>query len=716
MGLTRGAVGRGALDRGIPDAAQRRDTATVALAGNPNVGKSTIFNALTGMNQHTGNWSGKTVSNAAGICKTRARSYTLVDIPGTYSLYARSAEEEVARNFICFGHPDAVIVVCDATCLERGLGLVLQTLEVTPHVLVCVNMMDEAKSKGIDIDLAKLSALLGVPAVGTAARRKKSLAALTDALDDMVGHAAAPPAAQLCYDDAVERATETLLPALASFSDKLSPRWLALRLLDPDTSMLHEINLACGKNLLTDAVAAEALDNARRILQAGNLAGERLKDAIVSTVVRRAAEIAAAVTQSKRDGYPARDRKLDAVLTGRRFGYPAMLLLLLFVFWLTISGANLPSAWLSAAFSFLECKLSALLLYLQAPNWLHDLLVLGIFRVLSSVVAVMLPPMAIFFPLFTILEDSGYLPRIAYNLDRPFKRCGACGKQALTMCMGFGCNAAGVVGCRIIDSPRERLIAVLTNSFVPCNGRFPAMISLICIFFVGISGGVFASFASALLLTAVILLGVGMTLFASRLLSKTLLRGVPSSFALELPPYRRPQIGKVIVRSVFDRTLFVLGRAAAVAAPAGALLWLLANVTVGDASLLAHIAACLDPLGRLLGMDGVILTAFILGFPANEIVIPIAVMAYTVGGALTDVGDLTAMREILTANGWTPLTAVCTILFSLMHWPCSTTVMTIHKETGSLRHTLAAVLLPTLAGAVVCFLVATVARLIFLFP
>lgn len=711
MGLTRGAVGRGALDRGIPDAAQRRDTATVALAGNPNVGKSTIFNALTGMNQHTGNWSGKTVSNAAGICRTRARSYTLVDIPGTYSLYARSAEEEVARNFICFGHPDAVIVVCDATCLERGLGLVLQTLEVTPHVLVCVNMMDEAKSKGIDIDLAKLSALLGVPAVGTAARKKKSLATLTDALDGMVGHATATPAVQLRYDDAIERAADTLLLALAPFSDKLSPRWLALRLLDPDASMLHEINLACGKNLLTDAEVTEALDEAKSILQAGNLAGERLKDAIVSTVVRRAAEIAAAVTQNKRGGYPARDRRLDAILTGRRFGYPAMLLLLLFVFWLTISGANLPSAWLSAAFSFLECKLSALLLYLHAPNWLHDLLVLGIFRVLSSVVAVMLPPMAIFFPLFTILEDSGYLPRIAYNLDRPFKRCGACGKQALTMCMGFGCNAAGVVGCRIIDSPRERLIAVLTNSFVPCNGRFPAMISLICIFFVGISGGIFASFASALLLTAVILLGVGMTLFASRLLSKTLLRGVPSSFTLELPPYRRPQIGKVIVRSVFDRTLFVLGRAAAVAAPAGALLWLLANVTVGDASLLAHIAAFLDPLGRLLGMDGVILTAFILGFPANEIVIPIAVMAYTMGGTLTDVGDLAAIREILTANGWTPLTAVCTILFSLMHWPCSTTVMTIRKETGSLRHTLAAVLLPTLVGAAVCFLVATAARL-----
>ena len=319
--------------------------------------------------------------------------------------------------------------------------------------------------------------------------------------------------------------------------------------------------------------------------------------------------------------------------------------------------------------------------------------------------------MAIFFPLFTLLEDLGYLPRVAFNLDKYFKKACTCGKQALTMAMGFGCNAAGVVGCRIIDSPRERLIATITNSFVPCNGRFPTLIAIITMFFIGASAGFGTSLLSAVLLTAVILLGILMTLLVSRLLSKTILKGVPSSFTLELPPYRRPQIGKVIVRSIFDRTLFVLGRAVAVAAPAGLLIWIMANVMVGDMSLLAHCSAFLDPFARLLGMDGVILMAFILGFPANEVVFPIIIMAYMAGGTLTDMGNLSEMHTLLTANGWTPVTAVCTMLFSLMHWPCSTTCMTIHKETASLKWTAASFLIPTAAGMLLCFLVSSVAKL-----
>ena len=342
---------------------------------------------------------------------------------------------------------------------------------------------------------------------------------------------------------------------------------------------------------------------------------------------------------------------------------------------------------------------------------LHGLLILGVFRVLAWVVSVMLPPMAIFFPLFTLLEDSGYLPRIAYNLDKPFKSCHACGKQALTMCMGFGCNAAGIVGCRIIDSPRERIIAMITNNFVPCNGRFPTLIAIISMFFLGVSGGAFESLLSALLLTMFIVLGVFMTFAVSKALSMTVLKGMPSSFTLELPPYRRPQIGKVIVRSIFDRTLFVLGRAIVVAAPAGLLIWIMANVQVGGITLLAHCSGFLDPFAHMLGMDGVILMAFILGLPANEIVIPIIIMAYMAQGSILDFESLTQLKELLVNNGWTWITAVSTMLFSLMHWPCTTTLLTIRKESGSLKWTIMSFLIPTVCGIVICFAFNCVAQM-----
>ena len=382
------------------------------------------------------------------------------------------------------------------------------------------------------------------------------------------------------------------------------------------------------------------------------------------------------------------------------------------MFWLTIQGANYPSQLLSDGLFWLQDRLTDLFTYWNAPEWLHGALVLGVYRVLAWVVSVMLPPMAIFFPIFTLLEDFGYLPRVAFVLDHAFQKARACGKQALTMAMGFGCNAAGVVGCRIIDSPRERLIAMLTNSFVPCNGRFPTLIAIITMFFVGTGGGPGRALLSALLLTGVIVLGVLLTFQVSRLLSATVLKGVPSSFTLELPPYRRPRVGQVIVRSVLDRTLFVLGRAVMIAAPAGLLIWVLANVQVGSVSILAHCTGFLDPLGQALGMDGVILAAFILGFPANEIVIPIMLMAYLATGSLTGYESLDALRTLLTNQGWTWLTAVCTMLFSLVHWPCSTTCMTIRKESGSWKWTLLGFALPTAVGMALCFLVATTARLL----
>ena len=386
---------------------------------------------------------------------------------------------------------------------------------------------------------------------------------------------------------------------------------------------------------------------------------------------------------------------------GRRTAYPIMLVLLFFILWLTVEGANYPSAWLGALFGRAESGLLGLMEAWGAPAWLTGVLVEGVWRTLGRVVSVMLPPMLIFFPLFTLMEDAGYLPRIAYNLDRPFRACRACGKQALCMCMGFGCNAVGVVGCRIIDSRRERLLAVLTNSFVPCNGRFPTLIALIVIFFAGNGGGA----VSALLVLGLILVAVAVSFGVTWLLSHTLLRGMPSAFTLEMPPFRRPRVGRVLVSAVVDRTLFVLGRAAAVAAPAGLVIWGMANVTVGEMSLLGWGAAALEPLGRLMGMDGAILLAFILGLPANEIVLPIVLMIYTAGGSLGEVGSSAALGEILVANGWDGGRAACVLIFTLFHWPCSTTLLTVKRDTGSAALAALAALLPTAVGVLLCIVV-----------
>lgn len=416
---------------------------------------------------------------------------------------------------------------------------------------------------------------------------------------------------------------------------------------------------------------------ANEVIDRFGLTHEMIRDKAAIAAVMRAEDIfKKCVTTSAK--HSAADRKLDRIFTGRA-GIFAMLLLLAAVLWLTVYGANYPSNLLFSAFDALGAKLRQLLYLINAPDILTSALIDGVYRVLTWVVAVMLPPMAIFFPLFTLLEDSGYLPRVAFNLDHRFKKSGACGKQALTMCMGFGCNAAGVTGCRIIDSPRERLMAAATNGFVPCNGRFPTLISLISLFIVGALPAPFDSFAGAALLTALIVLSVFATFAACSLLSKTILRGVPSSFTLELPPYRRPQIGKVIVRSVFDRTLFVLGRAAAVAAPAGLIIWISANIKINGTSIFSYCSDFLDPLARIFGMDGVILTAFILGFPANETVVPIMLMGYLADSGISQT-DGAALHTLLTANGWDIKTAICVIIFMLFHWPCSTTLITVKKR------------------------------------
>ena len=694
------------------DGNENKNQFSVALAGNPNVGKSTLFNSLTGSSQHTGNWAGVTVSCFKGSCSSKKYNYVFADLPGTYSLMAHSAEEALARDGICFGNCDAAVVICDSTCLERNLNLVLQILETGIPAMVCVNFMDEAAKKNIRVDLPALSRELSAPVAGTTARKKRSLEHFLDRLDETVDHPDTEPF-HISYDAAVEQAISMLLPFTEPLSSRLSPRWLALRLLENDPGLLRSLNTFLGRDLSEDDALCQAVRQARSHLDQAGIFEDDLKDRIVSGIVNTAESIASRTVSLPEKPYGKRDAFWDRILTGRLAGYPAMIGLLTLIFWLTITGANYPSALLSSLFFSFQEKLTAAFMAVNAPQWLHGILVLGVYRVLAWVISVMLPPMAIFFPLFTLLEDFGYLPRIAYNLDRPFQCCKACGKQALTMAMGFGCNAAGVTGCRIIDSPRERLIAILTNSFVPCNGRLPALVTLITLFFTGASSaGPISSLRPALILTFFILTGVTATFFVSRLLSATVLKGMPSSFTLELPPYRRPQIGRVIWRSILDRTLFILGRAAAVAAPAGLVIWILANVSIGDISLLARFSGYLDPIGRLMGMDGVILMAFILGLPANEIVIPIIIMAYTSQGTLIEPGNLSDLHTLLISQGWTWVTALCTMVFFLFHWPCSTTLMTIKKETGSLKWTCLSILLPTACGVILCMAITAFSRLL----
>lgn len=599
----------------------------IALAGNPNVGKSTVFNVLTGGHQHTGNWPGKTVASAYGTCRIHETNYTIVDLPGSYSLNAHSAEEEVTRDYIVQGEADLTVVVCDAACLERNLILALQIMREMSHVILCVNLMDEAKKNGICLDLDTLSSRLKIPVVGTAARSKKGIKELKEAI--------------ACEAQRIQP-EESVSPVLE----------------EADISLAEQAHALC-------------------------------KDII---------------TYTKPD-YDKHIRRTDSLLTSKWFGFPLMFLLLLVILWITIAGANYPSELLADALFYLEDIFYNFMASLPIPIVVADLLVHGAYRTLAWVVSVMLPPMAIFFPLFTLLEDSGYLPRIAFNMDSCFKKCHACGKQALTMCMGFGCNAAGVIGCRIIDSPRERLIAILTNSFVPCNGRFPTLIALITMFFVTGAAGLFHSLSAALWLAFLIILGILATLGVSRLLSVTLLKGVPSSFMLELPPYRRPQIGKVIVRSIFDRTLFVLGRAVVVALPAGIILWLLANNFINGISLFQHLADFLQPFAALMGLDGVILVAFLLGFPANEIVVPIIIMGYLSGGTLMEYESLFELKNLFVLQGWTMKTAICSMIFMLFHFPCSTTCLTVYRETKSIRYTLLSFLLPTVVGIVLCMLI-----------
>ena len=693
---------------------------TIALAGNPNTGKSTVFNALTGLRQHTGNWPGKTVTRAEGSFSFHDQRYRIIDLPGTYSLLSTSEDEEVARDFILFGKPDVTVIVVDASRLERNLSLALQILEITDKAVLCLNLMDEARRHHITIDTRTLSRDLGIPVVATSARTKEGIPDLLFAIEEVVsGKFQTKKQTYIDLPKENAEAIAELQSALSELNPELpNTRWLAMRLIEGDESVqkgVEEGTFSAENNPEKQSRVLRIADEYHKIL------GDSYRNDLVEAIYAQATTL---INASVNTDFSARsfriDRAIDRVVTHKIWGFPIMFLLLAGVLWITIIGANYPSQWLSDLFvGWLYPLLKDGANALHFPWWLSGFLIDGVYLATTWVISVMLPPMAIFFPLFTLLEDFGYLPRVAFNLDKLFRTAGAHGKQALTMSMGFGCNAAGVVATRIINSPREKLIAIITNNFSLCNGRWPTQILIATLFIGALVPKQWSGTVAMLAVIGIAVLGIVFSFLTSWLLSKTLLKGESSFFVLELPPYRPPRFFQTLYTSLIDRTLIVLWRAIVFAAPAGAVIWLICNLQIAQQPIALWLIQGLDPIGVFIGLNGVILLAYIVAIPANEIVIPTVLMLTTMVLGQTAVGEgagvlmeasTSQVGVLLHAGGWTLLTAVNLMLFSLLHNPCSTTIYTIYKETHSKKWTLIATLLPVLYGIVVCFLVTLFAK------
>lgn len=601
----------------------------IILLGNPNVGKSTIFNKLTGLHQHTGNWPGKTVEVFSGKFKYKSKEYHITDLPGTYSFFPASEDERVTCDFVMQNSQNLCIVVCNALAIERGLILALQAMDLCQNVIICINLIDEAERKGVVINTGLISERLGIPVIETSIKDRTS--------------------------------KKRLLEEIYKFSQKTT-----------ETSKLKTVEY----------------------------------------YVEKAEEICHGAIKLSQNDIDKTDRKIDRIVMGKYSSVLILAILLCLIFYLTITFAGYPSQLLSDFFEKVHRYIDNILSYSQIPTWLSSMISDGLLNVLFWVVSVMLPPMIIFFPLFALLEDSGYLPRVAYLTDNVFKKCGSCGKQTLTMCMGLGCTCAGVSGCRIFSGEKEKIIATITNSLTPCNGKFPALFLLINIFIVTDSGFLSDNILGSFAFCMIILISFASTYINSFFISKKLFKDSKTPFCLELPSYRKPDFRKIISHSIVNKVFKILSRAIIVSAPAGILIWCLTHIDINEKSLFFWLTQLLDPFGKLLGLDGTILSGFILGFPANEIIMPIIIMGYQAKETLTNFDSLFELKKLLTDNGWNILTAINTIILTLFHWPCSTAVLTIKKETASLKWTAISIVIPTATGFLLCFITNVLFRLV----
>lgn len=628
----------------------------ILLVGNPNVGKSSIFNILTHSHEHTGNWTGKTVKLARkNIINT---SYTLIDLPGIYSLSSLSDEEIVAKDTLLFEQYEKIIYVMDSSNIEKNLHLLLQILEINKNIILCLNMVDELDIKGIKINDKKLSEILGIKVIRCSTSKNIGIKELIESLNEE-----SKSSYNYVYDYNIEKGISDIFEYL---THQFKSRFIALKLLEKDITLVDSIKTKYKLDIIDKDIQNYLM----------HVNSEEISDSVSSLLNNISKKIYNEVVDTSKEKEIG---TIDKIFSKKIYALPIMFIIMFGIFFITIVLANYPSELLSLIFNKFEICLVNLSNILKIPSYIYEPIIYGIYRVVSFIVSVMFPPLVIFFFLFTYAEESGILPRLAFNFDKVFKCSGCHGKQALTICSGFGCNACAIVGSRIIDSKRDKLIAILTNSFIPCNGRFPMIIALITMFFTNSNNKLQVS----LYLTLFVILAILVSLLTSFILSKTILKGYNGFFILELPDYKKVKFKKVLKNSLIYKSLSILKKAVLVSIPCGIIIYLMTNTTIGNLSLFKIASNFLEPFGKLLGLDGVILLSFFLALPANEIVLPIIIMGYLGSKNVPMISNYLTIKEVLINNSWTYMTALSTILFSIMHFPCGTTLATIKSEVGT---------------------------------